>query len=83
MKTLILFLMALTLFSGCTRTIYIKDECPRIKVPARVNDIWVNVNNGCICDGNVTNIFNGIDKLRATEAYCRDALLDYNKEFAK
>ena len=81
---LIILLMVVILFSGCTchtKTVYIEKELPTILVPEKVSSIDINVTNECICGESVINVFNGIKALRNTENYCIKQLIMYNKDF--
>ena len=94
LRNLLILLMAIISFSGCTTKteyIYIKTQCPRIKVLPKVIPINVEVKtielkdgnfSSCICDDYKDSVFNGITLLRSTENYYTEQLTRYNKEFA-
>lgn len=93
-KNLLILLMVIISFSGCTAKteyIYIEAQCPNIEVLPKVKPIDIEVKtiefkdgnfSSCICDNYKDNVFNGITLFRSTENYYIEQLTRYNKEFA-
>ena len=81
MKMLLIFLMVSILYSGCTKTVYVKASCPKIETINRVSDANITVRDGCVCGNDTNAIFSLVHMLRKSELYYTESINEYNKKF--
>ncbi len=67
----------LFLLSGCHNQI----KPPSIKVLAKVEQVAVEVDKGCVCGSDAQNTFRLIQQLRQSESYYIEQITNYNEQF--
>ena len=82
-KRIIATILSLTVLTGCSeKVVYIQRDCPKIeKLPLRPA-VSVGVYGGCVCDNNLSELFNLIHTLRRDVRFYDMQIEEYNKEFA-